>query len=92
MFHIFFEVFLLVFPLFYGFNLGQTGLAFLSCLIGVTVAITIYFTYLRWYMIRDNIKNGLREQEHRLVPAIFGAVLLSIGLFMFAWTANSVIH
>jgi DHA1 family multidrug resistance protein-like MFS transporter len=91
-FYTFFEVFPLVFPPFYGFNLGQTGLAFLSCLIGVTLALMGYFAYLRWYMVPDNLRNGFREQEHRLVPAILGSVLLPIGLFMFAWTANPIIH
>jgi MFS transporter, DHA1 family, multidrug resistance protein len=91
-FYTFFEVFPLVFPPFYGFNLGETGLAFLSCLIGVTVAISSYIAYLYFYMVPDNIKNGLREQEHRLVPAIFGSCLLPIGLFTFAWTSDSNIH
>lgn len=45
-FYIFFEVFPLVFPAFYGFNLGETGLAFLSCLIGVVIALLCYFAYL----------------------------------------------
>ncbi|KAM0417079.1 hypothetical protein ACHAPT_012917 [Fusarium lateritium] len=91
-FYTFFEVFPLVFPVSYGFNLGETGLAFLSCLIGVSIAIALYFAYLHFYMIPDNIKNGLREQEHRLVPAIAGSFLLPIGLFIFAWTAKSSIH
>lgn len=91
-FYTFFEVFPLVFPPFYGFNLGQTGLAFLSCMIGVIVAILGYFAYLYFYMVPDNLKNGLREQEHRLVPAIVGSFLLPIGLFLFAWTSDSNIH
>ncbi|KAF4345638.1 major facilitator superfamily transporter [Fusarium beomiforme] len=91
-FYTFFEVFPLVFPVSYGFNLGETGLAFLSCLIGVSIAIALYFAYLQFYMIPDNIKNGFREQEHRLVPAIVGSFLLPIGLFIFAWTARSSIH
>jgi DHA1 family multidrug resistance protein-like MFS transporter len=91
-FYTFFEVFPLVFPPLYDFNLGQTGLAFLSSLIGVTIAITAYFAYLRFYMVPDNLRNGLREQEHRLVPAIFGSILLPIGLFLFAWTSNASIH
>ncbi|ORY09056.1 major facilitator superfamily domain-containing protein [Clohesyomyces aquaticus] len=90
-FYTFFEVFPRVFPPIYGFNLGQTGLAFLSCLVGVIIALLAYFAYLRWYMIPDNLK-GFREQEHRLVPAIVGSFLLPIGLFMFAWTADSNIH
>ena len=91
-FYTFFEVFPLVFPPLYGFDLGQTGLAFISCLIGVIVAILAYFAYLYFYMVPDNIKHGFREQEHRLVPAIIGSFLLPIGLFLFAWTARSDIH
>ena len=82
-------MFPLVFPPFYGFNLGETGLAFLACLMGVILALLCYFAYLHFYMVPDNIKNGFREQEHRPVPAIFGSVLLTIGLFEFAWTSDS---
>lgn len=88
----FFEVFPLVFPPMYGFNLGETGLAFLPCQIGATLGLIAYFAYLKWYMVPDNIKNGLREQEHRLVPGIFGSFFFPIGLFIFAWTARSDIH
>jgi MFS transporter, DHA1 family, multidrug resistance protein len=91
-FYTFFEVFPLVFPPMYGFNLGETGLAFLACLIAVIIALLGYFAYLYFYMVPDNLRNGLREQEHRLVPAILGSVLLTVGLFMFAWTANPKIH
>ena len=34
------------------------------------------------------MKNGLRAQEHRLVPAIFASFGPTIGLFIFAWTAR----
>jgi DHA1 family multidrug resistance protein-like MFS transporter len=91
-FYTFFEVFPLVFPPFYNFNLGQTGLAFLSCLIGVIIGLLGYLAYLYFYMVPDNLKNGFREQEHRLVPAMIGSCLLPVGLFMFAWTADSNIH
>ncbi|EHK21932.1 uncharacterized protein TRIVIDRAFT_191828 [Trichoderma virens Gv29-8] len=88
----FFEVFPLVFPPFYGFNLGQTGLAFLACEVGSILALILYFAYLHLYMIPDNIRNGFREQEHRLLPAIFGSFVLPVGLFIFAWTARASIH
>ena len=91
-YYTFFEVFPLVFPPFYNFNLGETGLAFLACFIGVIIGVLAYFAYLYYYMVPDNIRNGLREQEHRLVPAIIGSFLLPIGLFMFAWTSNPNIH
>lgn len=91
-FYTFFEVFPLVFPPFYGFNLGETGIAFLECFIGGLVGLLGYMSYLRWYMVPDNIRNGFREQEHRLVPAIVGSFLLPVGLFIFAWTSDSNIH
>ncbi|KAM0520669.1 hypothetical protein ACHAPE_003066 [Trichoderma viride] len=88
----FFEVFPLVFPPFYGFNLGETGAAFLACEVGAIIGLILYFAYLHFYMIPDNIKNGFREQEHRLLPAIFGSVVIPVGLFIFAWTARPSIH
>ncbi|EKG12678.1 Major facilitator superfamily domain general substrate transporter [Macrophomina phaseolina MS6] len=91
-FYTFFEVFPVVFPPFYGFSLGQTGLTFLAWLIGVTIAAAAYLAYLYWYMVPDNLRNGFREQEHRLIPAIIGSFLLPIGLFVFAWTSNTKIH
>jgi DHA1 family multidrug resistance protein-like MFS transporter len=87
-----FEVFPLVFSQMYNFNLGEIGLAFLACQVGATIGLLSYFAYLHWYMIPDNIKNGLRQQEHRLLPAILGSFLLPIGLSRFNWTALSIIH
>ena len=91
-YYTFFEGFPLVFSPIYGFNLGEIGVAFTACLVGATLALLIYFAYLHFYMIPDNIAHGLRAQEHRLVPAIFGSFLLPTGLFTFGWTANASIH
>ena len=91
-YYTFFEVFPLIFPSQYGFNAGQIGLAFLSCQIGAAIGLATYFAYLHWYMIPDNMRNGLRKQEHRLVPAIFGSFLIPAGLFTFGWTARASIH
>jgi DHA1 family multidrug resistance protein-like MFS transporter len=88
----FFEVFPLVFPVMYGFNLGETGLAFVSCQVGATMGLLTYFAYLRWYMIPDNKKNGLRAQEHRLIPGAFGSFLFPTGLYIFAWSARPDVH
>jgi DHA1 family multidrug resistance protein-like MFS transporter len=91
-YYTFFEVFPLVFPPMYGFNLGETGITFLACQIGAALGLVAYFAYLYLYMIPDNLKNGFRAQEHRLVPAIAGSFLLPIGLFIFAWTSRPDIH
>jgi DHA1 family multidrug resistance protein-like MFS transporter len=90
-YYTFFEVFPIVFPR-YGFNLGEIGLAFLACQVGAGIGLIVYFVYLNYYMIPDNLKNGLRAQEHRLVPAIFGSFLIPTGLFIFGWTARPSIH
>jgi DHA1 family multidrug resistance protein-like MFS transporter len=42
-YYTFFEVFPLVFTPFYGFNLGEIGLAFLACQVGGTLALLPYF-------------------------------------------------
>lgn len=79
----FFEVFPLVYPPMYGFNAGQTALIFICIIVGCVIGISIYYSYLNWYLIPDILKNGMRQQEHRLVPAIFASFGPPIGLFIF---------
>ena len=88
----FFEVFPLVYPVYYHFSLGIIGVVFTCILVSCTIGVAIYCAYLNWYLIPDIMKNGLRAQEHRLVPALIAAFGPPIGLFMFAWTANPTIH
>ena len=88
----FFEVFPLVYPVYYGFSLGIIGVVFTCVLVACGIGVAIYCSYLNWYLIPDIMKNGLRAQEHRLVPALIAAFGPPIGLFMFAWTANPTIH
>lgn len=88
----FFEVFPLVYPPMYGFNIGEVGVLFLCVLVGCIGGVAAYVAYLHFHLTPDIRAHGLRAQEHRLVPAlgcVFGPV---IGLFIFAWTANPVIH
>ncbi|KAI4680569.1 hypothetical protein J4E81_010099 [Alternaria sp. BMP 2799] len=79
----FFEVFPLVYLEIYGFSVGEMTIVFLSIIVGCVIAMTIYFSYLRFYLIPDILKQGLRPQEHRLVPAIFASFGVPIGLFIF---------
>ncbi|KAH8587163.1 major facilitator superfamily domain-containing protein [Bisporella sp. PMI_857] len=88
----FFEVFALVYPPFYGFNIGLIGVVFLCVLVAAIIAMAIYCSYIRWYLMPDIVKNGMRAQEHRLVPALIGCFGPPIGLFLFAWSANPNIH
>ncbi|KAF2000257.1 multidrug transporter [Amniculicola lignicola CBS 123094] len=88
----FFEVFPLVYPVMYGFNVGQTGIVFTCIIVGCIIAMGIYFVYLYYSVIPDIMKNGLRSQEFRLRPALIACVGPVAGLFIFGWTARESIH
>src|SRR6185312_17302707 len=88
----FFEVFPLVYPPIYGFNVGEVGLCFLTIGVACLIGVTSFLIYQLWYLIPDIKKNGLRDPEHRLVPALLGVILLPIGYFMFGWTARHGVH
>jgi MFS transporter, DHA1 family, multidrug resistance protein len=79
----FFEVFPLVYGPLYGFNIGETGVVFTCIVVGCVIAMTIYFSYLNWFLIPDILKNGLRAQEWRLRPALLAVFGPTIGLFLF---------
>ncbi|KAM6525741.1 hypothetical protein FALCPG4_011275 [Fusarium falciforme] len=88
----FFEVFPLVYPVYYGMNLGQVGLVFLCIAIGCIIAIIAYGGFL-YFVVTPRIKKvGMGPQENVLLaglPTSFGP---TIGLFIFAWTARASIH
>ncbi|KAG8532278.1 uncharacterized protein KY384_003919 [Bacidia gigantensis] len=88
----FFEVFPLVYPVFYGMSPGIVGVVFTCILVSCLLGVAVYCAYLAYYLIPDIMAHGLRAQEHRLVPALFGSFGPPIGLFIFAWTARPDIH
>ncbi|CAF9938534.1 MAG: hypothetical protein ALECFALPRED_007719 [Alectoria fallacina] len=88
----FFEVFPLVYPPLYGFNIGETGVVFTCIVVGCVLAMGIYFYYLQYMLIPDILKNGLRAQESRLRPALIFVWGPLIGLFIFGWSANKNVH
>ena len=57
-----------------------------------TILTTPAGAYVKYYLNPDIMKNGMRSQEHRLVPALFASLGLPIGLFIFAWTSRASIH
>ncbi|KAL6881695.1 major facilitator superfamily domain-containing protein [Trichoderma longibrachiatum] len=88
----FFEVFPLVYPVFYGMNLGEVGLVFLCILVSCIIGIVIYTAYIYFYMNPRIEKFGWPVQEDRLIPALPASFGPTIGLFLFAWTARASIH
>lgn len=90
--YLFFGAFPLVFGTNHDFNLWQVGLAFVG--IGTGMIIGMLSDPL-WYRIRSRLiarleqetgVPGSSEPEFRLPPAIMGALLVPIGIFMFGWT------
>ncbi|KAJ6148991.1 major facilitator superfamily domain-containing protein [Penicillium samsonianum] len=97
--YLFFGAFQVVFQSVYGFELWQRGLSFLGLLIGMFFAV-LSDPYWRWNYCR-------LEREHQTLngddsgffpewrlPQVFisGAPLVTIGLFIFAWTTYPSVH
>ncbi|KAJ5102792.1 hypothetical protein N7532_003321 [Penicillium argentinense] len=95
--YLFFGAFQLVFENVYGFILWQRGLCFLGLFVGMVMAILSDPLWRRNYMrLERNHQQGDHAEEFqpewRLPPAILGGPLVTIGLFIFAWTIYSDVH
>ncbi|KAG9248040.1 major facilitator superfamily domain-containing protein [Calycina marina] len=96
--YLFFGAFPLIFMGNHGFSLSQTGMCFLGLLIGLlcgTATDRIWHkNYVRLIKKREEETGevGGSEPEYRLPPAIAGAPLVTIGLFLFAWTTYASVH
>ncbi|KAI0131191.1 MFS general substrate transporter [Daldinia grandis] len=90
--YLFFGAFPLVFGNTYGFNLWQTGLSFLGIFMGMIIAAATdpVWRHINRRLLEQN--DGIPEPEFRLPSAIAGAVVVPIGLFIFAWTAYPWVH
>ncbi|OAT00438.1 MFS multidrug transporter, variant 2 [Blastomyces dermatitidis ER-3] len=96
--YLFFGAFHLVFSTLYGFTLSQIGLSFIGLFVGMIFAIMSdpfwRKNYARLVQKRE-AKVGKLDQyepEWRLPPAIAGAPIVSIGIFIFAWTIFRDVH
>ncbi|KAI1845438.1 hypothetical protein JX266_008533 [Neoarthrinium moseri] len=90
--YLFFGAFGVVFGDVYGFNLWQTGLSFLGIFFGMIMASasTPIWRRVHGRLVAEN--GGRSEPEYQLPSGIAGAVLVTAGLFMFAWTAYPWVH
>ncbi|KAK1718217.1 major facilitator superfamily domain-containing protein [Colletotrichum lupini] len=96
--YLFFGAFPLVFRETYGFNLYQIGCSFLGILVGMLLGIA---TDPVWHKVRIRLilknkgqgENGDgSEPEFRLPPAMFGSILVPVGIFMFGWSMYPWVH
>lgn len=87
--YLFFEAYPIAFQESRGWNLGVGALPFISILIGVVIgASTIVYNSNTRFKRKLEANGGRPVPEERLVPMIFGAALLPVGLFWFAWTSS----
>lgn len=82
-----FEAFPIVFTELYGFNLIESGVTYVSVILGAIIGGIIYL-----YWVGRIMKTPNPEIEQFLKPAMGGAILLPIGLFIFAWGASTHTH
>lgn len=96
--YLFFGAFPLVFIGNHDFTLSQVGLSFLGIFVGMVLGSATdpfwHRNYIRLIKQREEATGevGGSEPEYRLPPAIAGAVLVPVGLFMFAWTTYRSVH
>lgn len=91
-FYSYFEVLPLVYLDTYHMTLGQLGLIFLSCFIGALIVIPLYFPFVHLVINKAFREDRTPHPESRLIPGLFGSVLVPAGLFLFAWTAHESFH
>ncbi|KUL88762.1 hypothetical protein ZTR_03564 [Talaromyces verruculosus] len=96
--YLFFGAFNLVFTEVYDFKLWQVGCSFLGISVGMMVAVASDPLWRKNYqrLERNHMaavgEKGEAMPEWRLPPAIAGAPPVTIGIFIFAWTAYSHVH
>ncbi|KAF2089142.1 MFS general substrate transporter [Saccharata proteae CBS 121410] len=90
--YLFNEAFPLVFADGHGFNTGEWGLAFLGVCLGAVLAAFFHPLQERYYLRRVAENDGKGVPEARMYAARYGAFLLPISLFWFAWTSFPSVH
>ncbi|KAL2696061.1 hypothetical protein AAEP93_003361 [Penicillium crustosum] len=96
--YLFFGAFQLVFSEVFGLVIWQRGLCFLGLFVGMVIAILSDPIWRRNYVrLERNHEKATKklddfQPEWRLPPAILGGPLVTIGLFIFAWTIYPNVH
>lgn len=95
-FSMFFQSYPIIFGGVYGFNAGETGLAFLPIGVGAMLAGIIYIYWER-YLEKARARTpppawSQQEEYVRLPIALLGAPLFAISLFWLGWTARADVH
>lgn len=83
-----FEAFPIVFTEFYHFNLIETGITYMACIVGPTFGALIYYIVFNHVVV----KKPEATIENFLIPAIVGSFFPPIGIFVFSWGSSTHTH
>ncbi|GAB1316166.1 Polyamine transporter 3 [Madurella fahalii] len=92
--YLLFSTFSIVFPRYYGFGEGESGLVFIPSALGMGLGIVIFGT-LSDKLVKSNMDSGERHRpEIRLTPyfTLPAGLTISIGLFIYGWTIQNRVH
>lgn len=90
--YLWFEALPIVFSETYHFTLVETGAAYVALEVGILVG-ACFFIPLTYRFFTKRLLNGEQLFPEVFIPtAIFGGVLMPIGLIIFAWTATPSVH
>ncbi|MDN6037178.1 MAG: MFS transporter [Lactococcus raffinolactis] len=82
-----FEAFPIVFEGIYHFNLIESGVVYISAILGAIIGACIYL-----YWVGQISREPNPAIEKFLKPAMFGSFFLPVGLFIFAWASSPKTH
>ncbi|KAJ5930909.1 MFS general substrate transporter [Penicillium verhagenii] len=91
-FYSYFEVLPIVYIEVYKMNLGELGLIFLASVVATALVLPCYYLFIHYCLNADFRRGIFPRPEKRLIPALFGSLIVPAGLFMFAWTSRQSIH
>lgn len=90
--YIWFEAFPLVFLHTKNFTLVELGVSYVSIMIGIGSGAVAYILWTHKNYTKPYLQ-GIKPNPELFIPvAIFGAVIMPIGIFIFAWTSSTTIH
>lgn len=74
----------------YGFNLGITGLMYISLGVGFSTGLLFWSRVIQKTFMKLTKRNGgVSKPEYRLYMVPFSALFLSVGLFWYGWSAQA---
>lgn len=93
-FFLWFEAFPIVFVDIYHFNIVELGCSYLAVFFGIMAGAVAFFLLI----YRKHTRLILAGQSDKVTPetfmpvAIYGAFLIPVGIFIFAWTSTASVH